>query len=620
MTWGSPAWFALMWGVVAVVVLLVWARRRRRAALDRLAAAGVRHRLVPADLESLRALKSVLLVAALVLLVLAMARPRMGFQWREIEREGLDVVVLLDVSRSMNAQDVSPSRMERARREIRDLMELMVPDRLGLVVFAAGAYPRVPLTLDHEAIRWILDDVGPGTLRAQGTSLAAAIRAGLDLLDRPRASDRALLVISDGEVAEGDDLDAALEEAREDGVPIYALGVGTPEGAPIPTGEGGFKKDRAGQVVVSRLEPSVLRRVASRTRGAFVRSVASRGDVEALVRGEIRDHLTSGRLGVERERVWNEQFQWPLGLGVALLLFGASLVPRRVGVGAALLVAFLASPPARAAGVLEEARASLEAGDHEQAVERLTEAHLRDPHDPELGFALGEALYRAGRYAEAEQVWKRVARQADEPDLKRLARYNMGNAAYHAGRLTDALDHYAQALQEPGAEEWQGLKENAQAVQQEIAARLQQQQEPQLPDQEGSSCPNPQAGEGKDTGSPPSDGEGEQGEQPEQGEQRGEDSQDEASSEGMAEAGSEAPDPRPRGKEADLPEEEQDPGEGEIELAGQRAGAGDTGAGGQFVQPVGALSAEQAERLLEAVEEGSPRVVIGGRSDAEQDW
>lgn len=587
MNWGAPEYLALLWGLPFIVALLSWGEHRRRRDLGKLASVVVLRRLVPASLPARHVARGVLLSAAVGMFVLAAAQPRVGYTWRELERKGIDIVVLLDVSASMDAQDVSPSRMERSRREIMDLLGQMPGDRVGLVVFAAGAYPRVPLTVDHDAIRLITRSMDTSTIRAQGSSLAGAIDLGLEMLSQANQSDRAMLLISDGETSDPEAAFKAAERAAAEDLPIFVMGVGTEEGAPIPLAGGGFKKNRAGDVVVSRLRQDVLRGVASRSGGAYVRSIASDGDTKALVEQEVHARLESGSLGTRREKIWNERFQWPLGLGCILLLAAAALdVHRRV---LPVVVALSLLSPVSMAGPLEEGVQALERGDASAAVDLLTQAHLKRPQDMEITFHLGEALYRAGRFNEAERTWEGVAEGASDPQMAVMARYDMGNAAYWAGRLMDAQAHYQQAL-----EQAQGLESaqiNAEAVAKEMAARLQQ-QPPE--DQDEGDGDSQQGGDG----------------QPEQGQ-----SQDEQQSSGESAQDDEGV--RQPGQESE-PAEEQELGDGDIELAQQESGSADQLAAAE--QTGGQLSQEQAARLLEAVEEGSPRVVIGGRADGEQDW
>ena len=593
--WGARLWLNLLWALPLLGVLLVWAQRRRRVALERMASAPVLGNLVPRDLGERRSWQTLLLLLGLALMVAAVAQPWVGFQWRDVERRGIDLALVVDVSSSMDAQDVSPSRMERARREVLDLCRAAPGDRLGLVVFAGGAYPRVPLTLDHHALLTILREVDTNTLQAQGSSLPAAIREALRLLQGEEQTHKAILLLSDGEIPDTEAALAAAKVAGEAGVSVYVVGVGTPEGAPIPLEEGGFKKDRQGQVVVSKLDESLLRRLAAAAGGAYVRSVASVDDVEALV-AEIHGDTEGELLGVHREKVPNEYFQWPLGAGLVLIVLGLVLgVPRRGAwtVVAVLLALGVASPVAHA-GVQQDGIEALGQGDFARASELLMQHHLSNPDDMDTALALGQSLLQEGRPNEAERVWELVAERTTDSKLRALARYDMGHAAYRGGRLTQAHEHFQRAAEiDP---ELEAATKNAQAVAQEIAARTQDPEQ-----QPKGECDNPQEGQ---------DGQQKEGEQ-----QEGQDEQQEGQDE--QQEGQDGPEDE---GQRDQPEDPQEPPEGEIAPATGEPGAAGEDGGVPLQLAPGELTPEQALDRLEEVEEGSPRVVIQGKPNKDQDW
>ena len=607
-TWGAAQWLNLLWALPLLALVLIWAQRRRRRDLERIAASPLLGQLAPADLGERRAWQTALLLAGVTMLTVALAQPQIGFQWRDMERRGIDVALVVDVSRSMDAQDVSPSRMERARREIIDLCEQAAGDRIGLVVFAAGAYPRVPLTLDHDALLTILREVDTATLQAQGSSLPAAIREALLLLQTEEPSDKAIVLISDGEIPDVERALAAAKVAGEQEVSVYVMGVGTPEGAPIPLAGGGFKKTKTGDVVVTKLDESTLRRIAATAGGAYVRSVASEDDVKALV-DEIHGDTQGDLLGVHREKVPNEHFQWPLGAGLVVVALGLVLgLPRRARGGTALLLAaaLLASPQARA-GALQDGLEAAQQADWERASELLMEHHLAHPDDMDSAMILGQALLMGGQPNQAERVWEQVAERSTDPEQRAMARYDMGHAAYRGGRLTQAHEHFLRAAEIDSTLE--AASKNAQAVAQEIAARTQD------PDQQpDKNCDNPQEGEQgeKQDQQDPKD-------QQDQDQQDPKDQQDQDQQDPKDQQGQEEPQPDD-GTQQEQPEP-QEPMEGEIEPVGDPEDQ--QGQGGQD-QPLELtpeeLSRARALERLDEVEEGSPRVVIQGEQSEDQDW
>ena len=246
MNWGAPQWLTWIWALPLLAVLIVFTLRKRAQAVAALGA--LIDQRIGASGRSRHRRRLVLLWMSISLVVIALAQPQLGFRWKELKQEGLSIVVVLDTSLSMYAEDVSPSRMERAHREIMDLSELLQGDRVGLVLFSGGAYTRMPLTLDYNALRSMARKSNPATLRSQGSDLGAAIREAHTVLGAEGKADRAMIIISDGEDQVGDGPVAA-QAAIEDGVRVFAMGVGTIDGAPIPLKDGGFKKDKDGNSI-----------------------------------------------------------------------------------------------------------------------------------------------------------------------------------------------------------------------------------------------------------------------------------------------------------------------------------------------------------------------------------
>lgn len=299
-SWGHPLVLWTLWLLLPLGFLLHWKVVERQAIIAalRLHSGGQRHHL-----------RMLLFLLALALMIVALGRPRWGYQVQKVSQEGRDIMVVLDASRSMWVADVSPNRMERARRELLDLSEELQGDRVGLVLFAAGAYPRMPLSRDYQVFRQLVRDSDPKILRGQGSGLASAIGLALRLFDDDTASHRAIIVVSDGE-ASGPDVEAAAQQALAKKVPIYCLGVGTEKGGVIPIPDGGFVKDTSGQVVHSKKNAAVLQKIAQITKGAYVNAVPDQADMQALYIAGLRKNL-AGKKQIERdERLWNEIYQW----------------------------------------------------------------------------------------------------------------------------------------------------------------------------------------------------------------------------------------------------------------------------------------------------------------------
>ena len=611
MTLGASEFLHLLWLVPLIAAGLWFASRARSKALATLFSPGVRSRMVPPGLERRRAWQATLTCLGLALILLAAAQPRWGFTWRDIQSEGVEIVIALDVSLSMDANDVDPNRLERAKREVLDLLEIAGGDRVGLVIFAGGAYPRIPLTLDHDLLRQVVRDLDTMVLTAQGSSLTGALIESAKLFDPDHEADRAVILISDGEVWD-DSLDNALTRVRDSDVRVYALGVGTPDGSPIPDRGGGFKTDQSGQVVMSRLEESALQTIASETGGAYVRSTAGAADVEGLL-SDLRGTLDRKASRTQREKIWDERFQWPLAGGIGLLMIAALIGDGRGLAAAAALLALTVGGPAHA-GALEDARSQLDGGDADAAVQSLTELRASDPDDVRVLWTLAEALSKAGRYEESRQTFEDIADRAVDSDIRLDARYNAGNAAYGEGKLQDAVESWQRVLEQ--APEHAAAKANSEAVQQELAQRMQDQQEqdPSQDQQDQDQEQEQQDGEQQEQQS----GESDTGQQDEEQQDTGqsEDEQDPS----QADQDGEQKDEQPQDGEREEQEEQEelspeDLADAETSDSGEQQDAEQP----ELEQGVGAMSPEEAEKLLEGAEEGRPRVIIRGESDG-KDW
>ncbi len=277
-----------------------------------------------------RLAKRILVVVVLGLLVFALARPQFGTRVETVKREGLDVIVAIDVSRSMLAEDIAPNRLEKAKFTVSTLIRRLDGDRVGLVAFAGEAFVQSPLTLDYAAALLFLNAMEPDIVSVQGTDLGAALQTALDAFDAGTNQHRALIVITDGEDHEGG-IDDAVERATDEGVRILAVGMGTPAGVPVPQFDAagrrtGFMRDEGGNVITSVLDETTLVRIVEETSGQYYRASPRGSELDELV-----EELT-GETGRELESLevtqFEEQFQIFVGLGL-LLLIAEMLIPDR---------------------------------------------------------------------------------------------------------------------------------------------------------------------------------------------------------------------------------------------------------------------------------------------------
>lgn len=333
MEWLHPTYLWALAAAPIVVALFLWAAWRRRRALKRFANLPLVKQLTEAAGRQRRRSRAVLLTLGVLLLALALAGPRYGTTLREVEREGIDLVIALDVSSSMLAEDIAPNRLERAKNEIKGVLEEIPGSRVGLVVFAGDAFIQCPLTSDHAAVRLFLDVVDPDLLPTPGTDFATAMRKVMDAFETNTSNEsartRAVLFVSDGE-HHGGDLDEAVRDARREGIVFFAAGVGEKEGAPIPEFRNGrqigYKQDRSGNTVQTRLEEATLRSLVDD--GAYFRIARTSSSLQQLASS--LQHLEASSLGSEQFEEYEERYQWPLALALLLLVTERVLPRRRV--------------------------------------------------------------------------------------------------------------------------------------------------------------------------------------------------------------------------------------------------------------------------------------------------
>jgi len=327
--WGNVQ--LLVW--LPLAIPLAWALfallRRRRAALAQLVDPALLGVLAPAWNPARAKSRLVLRVLALALLVLALARPQWGFRWEEVRRQGLDLVVALDTSRSMMASDIKPTRLQQAKWGIRDLLRNLRGDRVGLVPFAGSSILQCPLTIDYAAFAMTLDDVYSGIIPKGGTAIEQALRTAVAAFPADRTADRVILLITDGEDHEGDPL-ALLPELKEKGIRVYTIGIGTLEGEMVPAGDGqgGYFKDRQGQIVKTALKEDVLQRLALGTGGTYVRSAPGDTGLERVFNESIAN-LKRSEQENRTAKIYEERFVWPIVAALLLLAWEALLSDRR---------------------------------------------------------------------------------------------------------------------------------------------------------------------------------------------------------------------------------------------------------------------------------------------------
>ena len=453
----------LVAGLGACTVLgfaFVHFHRKGQIALQKFASNRLLEKLIQNVSNGRRQVKRVLLLMAVAALFVALARPQVGFEWKEVKRKGIDILMAVDTSKSMLATDVKPNRLERSKLGIMDFVSRLEGDRVGLIPFAGTAFLMCPLTLDYDAFRQSLNALDTQIIPQGGTDLASAIREAQYAFSN-NANHKILVLVTDGEDLEGEALSAAKEAAGK-GLTIYTVGVGTPAGELIPLQKNGggvaFAKDEKGRVVKSRLDEKMLQDIARETGGQYEPMGQQAEGLEAIYQKKL-SLVPKQELAERKQKVPLDRFEWPLLAAFILLLleFGLSdrkllrkRMPviktaqrriRKAGGGARIaaslavvLVFFLTLKTADASPANAE-KAYLN-GDYSRAETQYKAEAAKAPEDPQLQFNLGTASYKNGKYDEALNAFQ-AALNVQEIALQNKAYYNMGNALYRQGQATE---------------------------------------------------------------------------------------------------------------------------------------------------------------------------------------
>lgn len=305
-------WMLLIIPILVLVRFIVWQKRKRN--LRKFGDPSLLKEMMP-DVSKYRpTIKFCLLLSAITILIFIIARPQVGSKISHEKREGIEVLIALDISNSMLAQDVILSRLEKSKLLIEDLVDHFTNDKVGLVVFAGDAFVQLPITNDYVSAKMFLQNINPSLITTQGTDLARAISLSQSCFTQREHIGRAIIVITDGEDHEGGALEAA-REAYKKGINVFILGVGTSKGAPIPDGNGGYLKDNSGQTVLSALNEQMCQQVAKAGNGVYIH-VDNTSDAQEKLNKEL-SKLQSGISDTVVYSEYNEQFQI---FGIILLL------------------------------------------------------------------------------------------------------------------------------------------------------------------------------------------------------------------------------------------------------------------------------------------------------------
>jgi Ca-activated chloride channel homolog len=324
-----PNMLYLLLLIPVILVLFLLAQNLKKKAFSSYGEWPMVLRLMPDYSGSRGLIKLIVLMLAWLMIVIGLADPQTGSKLEKIKRKGIDLVFALDVSNSMLAQDITPNRLERAKQAISRLMDTFENDRVGLVVFAGKAYVQMPMTTDYSAAKLFLANINPGMIPTQGTAIGDAIETSVSCFSKTKQS-KAIILITDGENFEDDATEAA-QSAASSGIRVYTIGMGLPDGAPIPIYNSGvqigFKKDRQGNTIISRLNDELLKEIASAGKGIYVRANSSQSGIK-----EVFDQINSLEKAEYDSRIFSDyedRFQFFILAGLLLLIFEMLIADRK---------------------------------------------------------------------------------------------------------------------------------------------------------------------------------------------------------------------------------------------------------------------------------------------------
>jgi Ca-activated chloride channel homolog len=314
--------------IVALYILIVQLNKR---ALSAFTDSTFYDLLMPLRSPFRRNLKFILFLVLISSLIMALARPQFGSKLEEVKREGIEMIIALDVSRSMLAEDIKPNRLERAKQAITALINKMQDDKIGMIVFAGDAYTQLPITTDYISAKMFLANISPEMLSRQGTAIASAIDLGAKSFTQDAKAAKVIVIISDGEDHEGNTVESA-RRAAEKGVKVYTIGMGSAAGAPVPLShtrgdQGGFMKDKQGEVVISRMDPKMLSEIASAGEGEFFGASTSNVGLNKLYND--LNKLNKSEIETKVYTEYDDQFQYFIAFALLLLLIELFILERK---------------------------------------------------------------------------------------------------------------------------------------------------------------------------------------------------------------------------------------------------------------------------------------------------
>ena len=462
----DPQYLYLLVLVVLLALIRLVTYRNQRKRLRKFGDPQLLKELMPNVSKVRPALKFWLLEAVLALLVVMLARPQMGTRISHEKRTGIETIIAIDISNSMRAKDVEPSRLERSKMMVENLVDNFTNDKIGLIVFAGDAFVQLPITSDYVSAKMFLSSIDPSMIQVQGTDIARAIQMATHSFTQEEKIGKAIIIITDGEDHEGGAVEAA-KEAMKNGMRVYVLGVGSTKGSPIPDGQGDYMKDNTGQTVMSALNEQMCREVAQAGGGAYIH-VENNTGAQRLLDEEL-DKLEKRETESTIYSDYDEQFQ-AVGI-VALLLLIIELCILEIKnpllsrfsffkrnkrtvmiIGLAFVIGQLSVAPAFAQDNMS-ARRHVKQGnklfqkrDFSEAETSYRKALEKNKENPQALYNLGNALLAQGQDTTAIKFFEQAAKVEKNPLRQSQSFHNLGTILQGRRMFGEAIEQYKQAL------------------------------------------------------------------------------------------------------------------------------------------------------------------------------
>jgi len=460
----DPIYLYLL-AVIPVLAMIRWLMiRQQKKRLRRFGDPELVRELMP-DVSRFRPLvKFCLLLAALSLLIVMLARPQFGTKISHEKRTGIETIIAMDISNSMLAEDVTPSRLDRAKMMVENLVDNFTNDKIGLIVFAGDAFIQLPITSDYVSAKMFLSSIDPSMIAVQGTDIAKAVSMASHSFTQEEGIGKAIIVITDGEDHEGGALEAA-KEAKDRGHRVYVLGVGSTKGAPIPTGDGDFMKDNTGQTVMTGLNEEMCRQIAQAGGGAYIH-VENNSSAQEKLDAEL-DKLAKKETETTIYSEYDEQFQAVGIIALLLLMLEAFILEiknpllknvslfrrKKVAMVIALLLVAGTAVAQSDRQLVRQGNKQFKAGNFADAEVAYRKAVEKNPRNPQAVYNLGLSLMRQQKDSAAIQQFMDAGKMETNPIRRAQSYHNAGVICQGKRMYGEAIEVYKEALRNNPADD-----------------------------------------------------------------------------------------------------------------------------------------------------------------------